>query len=86
MTWNRIENQPRDRRGRVALTPRQREVVSAIRRLTRDRGYPPTIRELASEIDVAGPNGVKQHLRSMVRKGWVTWDQGKARTLRLVGE
>ena len=86
MTWNRIENQPRDRRGRVALTPRQRQVVSAIRRLTRDRGYPPTIRELACEIAVAGPNGVKQHLRLIARKGWVTWNEGKARTLQLVGE
>jgi repressor LexA len=70
----------------VALTPRQREVVSAIRRLTRDRGYPPTIRELACEISVAGPNGVKQHLRLIARKGWVTWNEGKARTLRVVGE
>jgi len=86
VTWNRIENQPRDRRGRVALTPRQRQVVSAIRRLTRDRGYPPTIRELACEIAVAGPNGVKQHLRLIARKGWVTWNEGKARTLQLVGE
>ena len=86
MTWNMIENRPRDRRGRVALTPRQRRVASAIRRLTRDRGYPPTIREVAVEVAIAGPNGVKQHLRLMARKGWITWDQGKARTLRLVGE
>jgi repressor LexA len=86
VTWNQIENQPRDRRGRVALTPRQRQVVSAIRRLTRDRGYPPTIRELAEDLAIAGPNGVKQHLRFMARKGWVTWNEGKARTLRLVGE
>ena len=86
MTWNQIETRPRDRRGRVALTPRQRQVVSAIRRLTRGRGYPPTIRELAEDLAIAGPNGVKQHLRLMARKGWITWDQGKARTLRLVGE
>jgi repressor LexA len=84
VTWNLIENQPRDRRGRVALTPRQRQVVSAIRRLTSDRGYPPTIRELACEIAIAGPNGVKQHLRLMARKGWIIWEPGKSRTLRVV--
>lgn len=84
--WNRIEDQPRDRRGRVALAPRQRVIADAIRRLTADRGYPPTIREIAEQTGIGGPNGVKQHLVAMRRKGWVAWDEGKCRTLRILGE
>jgi repressor LexA len=86
MRWNSIEAQPRDRHGRVPLAPRQRDVVAAIRRLAKEHGYPPTIRELGDDLGITTPNGVKQHLRLLARKGWVTWEEGKARTLRLVGE
>lgn len=86
MTWNLIERQPRDCNGRVPLAPRQRDVAAAIRRLTAQHGYPPTIRELVDDLGLGGPNAVKQHLRLMARKGWVTWNEGKARTLRVVGE
>lgn len=86
MTWNAIEAQPRDRNGRVKPAPRQRELIHAIRRLTRQRGYPPTIRELEQTMGYSTPNAVAQQLRLLRRKGWVAWDHGKARTLRVVGE
>lgn len=85
-TWNAIDAQPRDKHGRVARTKRQREVVDVIRRLTKQMGYPPTIRELADELGLRGPNAVKNHLNPLRRKGWVTWQDGKFRTLRVVGE
>lgn len=84
--WNRIEHQPRDRNGRVPLAPRQRDVLKAIRRLTKRLCYPPTIRELVDELGLASPNAIKVHLDPMRRKGWVTWVDGKFRTLRVVGE
>lgn len=85
-TWNAIEAQPRDELGRVAITSRQRWMLHAIRTLTDRLGYAPTIRELADECGLHGPNSVKAHLEPLRRKGWVTWEDGKARTLRVVGE
>ena len=84
--WNVIEAQPRDRRGRVRLAQRQGEMVQAIRRLTRQHGYPPTIRELMADMEIQSSNGVKTQLRLLRRKGWVDWQDGKARTLRIMGE
>lgn len=86
MRWNVIEAQPKDKRGRVALAPRQRDVLHAIKRLTKQLGYPPTIRELVDDLGLASTNAVKIHLDPMRRKGWVTWVDGKFRTLRVVGE
>lgn len=85
-TWNTIEIQPRDQAGRVPLTSRQRWVAHTIRRMTEEAGYPPTIREVMRECGFATPNSVKVHLELMRRKGWVTWEEGKCRTLRVVGE
>lgn len=84
MRWNSIEAQPRDRHGRVPLAPRQRDVVAAIRRLAREHGYPPTIRELGDDLGYTTPNAVAQHLRLLQRKGWVILEPNKARTLRVV--
>lgn len=86
MTRNLIEAQPRDEHGRVPLTSRQRWVAHTIRRMTEEAGYPPTIRELMHECGFATPNSVKVHLEPMRRKGWVTWEENKARTLQVVGE
>ena len=85
-TWNAIATQPRDQQGRVRPAPRQGEIIKAIRRLTLQHGYPPTIRELMDDLAILSPNGVKQHLRLLRRKGWVDWQDGKARTLRIMGE
>lgn len=85
-TWNAIANQPRDAHGRVAPAPRQRDLLRAIGRLTNEQGYPPTIRELVDAMGYTTPNAVAQHLRLLQRKGWVIWEPGKSRTLRVVNE
>lgn len=86
MTGIRVEDQPRDAHGRVAPAPRQRELLDAIGRLTNEQGYPPTIRELVDAMGYSTPNAVAQHLRLLHRKGWVIWEPGKSRTLRVVNE
>lgn len=51
------------------LTPRQRELLEAVRRGERRVG--PTIRELAAAIGIQSTNGVMCLLRVLVKKGWV---------------
>lgn len=75
----------------IGPTPRQLDVVEAIRVLTEREGIPPTIREIGQFVGIRSTNCVHQHLDSLRRKGLVTWDTvstygggPKARTLRLV--
>ena len=78
-----VEEMPRDRYGRVALTARQLRVLVVISELTKAHGYAPTIRELQAAIKARSPNAVAQKLKYLRRKGWVTWEPKQARTLRI---
>ena len=82
----RIADMPRDELGRAPLTEKQLAVVDAIRRLSAERGYPPTVREIAAAIGQEGTNGVAQHLRLIERKGWITRAARCSRTVLVVGE
>jgi SOS-response transcriptional repressor LexA len=86
-TWPRWTSQVRYAPGPAPvlgeLTPRQWEVLAAIRRLRAPRDLPPTIRELGAEIGVGSPNGVVCHLRALRRKGWIVREACRSRTLRL---
>jgi predicted ArsR family transcriptional regulator len=45
------------------------------------RGLPPTVRDLC-RLTGMNPNGVVFHLAALRKAGLVTWENGKARTLR----
>lgn len=62
---------------------RLRSVESSIRRLTKERKVAPTIRELADDLG-RSPGPVHKDLCSLQKENRVTWEQGTARTLRLV--
>ena len=53
------------------LNPKAREILSYIQRFTREHGYPPTIREIGSEFEIASTNGVRYHLNLLEKSGHV---------------
>lgn len=65
----------------LPATTRQQQVLHAIRMCA---GAPPTIRELMTALDISSPSAVAGHLKALRRKGLVTWEANRARTLRLV--
>lgn len=62
------------------LTKRQQEVLAALKELTTDRGYPPTVRELAQYLEI-GPRAAFDHLVALIRKGYVEKGDGRPRAL-----
>jgi repressor LexA len=66
------------------LTDRQRAVLEFISTSIMDRGYPPTLREIGNHLGIRSTNGVNDHLRALERKGYLTREDMKSRTLRLV--
>lgn len=75
----RDERRPRSTTAR-APTARQLEVLRAIARLTVERHFPPTIRELGDELGISSTNGVVDFLRALERHGWLTHVRGTARS------
>jgi repressor LexA len=64
------------------LTPRQQQVLEFIRSSIRERGYPPTLREIGQHMGIRSTNGVNDHLRALEHKGYLTREDMKSRSLR----
>ncbi len=48
---------------------RARQILSYIQEYVRDRGLPPTIREIGSAFGISSTNGVRYYLNRLVREG-----------------
>jgi len=64
------------------LTDRQKAVLDYITASIDERGYPPTLREIGNHLGIRSTNGVNDHLRALERKGFLTREDMKSRTLR----
>jgi repressor LexA len=70
---------------RSVLTDRQREILDFITQSIRERGYPPTLREIGLDFGIRSTNGVNDHLRALEKKGYLQREDLKSRALRPVG-
>ncbi|HEY5090811.1 MAG TPA: transcriptional repressor LexA [Polyangia bacterium] len=70
---------------RSVLTDRQREILDFITQSIRERGYPPTLREIGLHFGIRSTNGVNDHLRALEKKGYLQREDLKSRALRPVG-
>lgn len=68
---------------RQPLTNRQREVWAFVRDFRIANGFCPTVREVCKAFDFESVNGALCHLIPLRKKGYVTWQDGQARTLRV---
>lgn len=68
-----------------SICERERALLTAIRRYASDWSYGPSVRDLCTETGITSSGIVANWLRSLRRKGYVTWSEGKNRTLRLTG-
>jgi len=67
------------------LTRRQEQVLDFIRESVRVNGYPPTVREICTELDLSSPSTVHAHLANLERLGLIKRDPTKPRALDVVG-
>ncbi len=63
------------------LTARQEQVLAYIRESLRDNGYPPTVREICSALELSSPSTVHAHLANLERLGLIKRDPTKPRAL-----
>jgi len=66
------------------LTPRQEQVLEFIRDSVRANGYPPTVREICTGLDLSSPSTVHAHLSNLERLGLIKRDPTKPRALDVV--
>ena len=64
-------------------TTRQLLVLNTIHVMREVNGQAPSYRELMGVLGFSSLNAVADHMRLLKKKGLVTWEPHKARTLRL---
>jgi repressor LexA len=65
------------------LTPRQRRILEFIGETVRDRGYPPTVREIGEAVGLTSSSSVHSQLANLERKGLLHKDATKPRAIQI---
>ena len=65
------------------LTRRQREVLEVIADSIRDKGYPPSMREITNHLKLSSAAGIHKHIKALVRKGYLSKEDYLSRSLRV---
>jgi repressor LexA len=67
----------------TTLTARQREVLQIIEQHMRERGYPPSVREIGEAVGLTSPSTVHAHLAALQRRGYLRRDPTKPRAIEV---
>lgn len=65
------------------LTGKRREILDFIAAQIRDRGYPPSVREIGEAVGLTSSSTVHSHLTTLQRQGYLRRDPTKPRTISM---
>ena len=68
------------------LTDAQNELYSWIKNYIKEFQHSPSIRQMMKAMGLKSPAPIQSRLRHLQEKGFISWQEGKARTLQLVDE
>jgi repressor LexA len=66
------------------LTSTQKKVLNFLKNYLREKGYPPTLREIASHFGLKGPKGPQKTLTILERKGHIRKVPGGSRAIEIL--
>ena len=67
------------------LTEAQRELYDWLADYIGSHRHSPSIRQMMEAMGLRSPAPIQSRLRHLQQKGWITWQEGQARTLQLLG-
>jgi repressor LexA len=67
----------------TTLTARQREILEMIEQHMRERGYPPSVREIGEAVGLTSPSTVHAHLGALQKRGYLMRDPTKPRAIEV---
>ena len=68
------------------LTQAQNELYGWIKEYLREFQHSPSIRQMMEAMGLKSPAPIQSRLKHLQEKGYISWQEGKARTLKLVDE
>lgn len=70
----------------MALSERQQKIYEFINKFTREKGRPPTIREIGAHVGISSTSVVNYNLNILAREGLIQREKEVSRGLRIVGQ
>lgn len=67
------------------LTSAQQELYDWLTSYIGEHRHSPSIRQMMQAMGLRSPAPIQSRLRHLQQKGWITWQEGQARTLQLLG-
>ncbi len=67
------------------LTEAQRQLYDWLADYIGSHRHSPSIRQMMEAMGLRSPAPIQSRLRHLQQKGWITWQEGQARTLQLLG-
>ena len=68
------------------LTEAQNELYVWIKNYMKDFQHSPSIRQMMDAMGLKSPAPIQSRLKHLQEKGYISWQEGKARTLQLIDE
>ena len=65
---------------------KQMEIYDFIKKHVRDKGYPPSVREICAAVGLHSTSTVHGHLSRLEKKGFIKRDPTKPRTIEILGD
>ncbi|MGQ2865287.1 SOS-response transcriptional repressor LexA1, partial [Leptospira interrogans] len=65
------------------LTDKQQAVLAFITAIIKERGFPPTIREIGDEFGITA-KGAYDHLKAIEKKGYLKTAKNQSRAIELI--
>ena len=72
--------------GEDKLTDAQNELYAWIKNYMRDFQHSPSIRQMMQAMGLKSPAPIQSRLKHLQDKGYISWQEGKARTMQIVDE
>ena len=67
------------------LTSAQQQLYDWLVQYIQQHRHSPSIRQMMEAMGLRSPAPIQSRLRHLQQKGWITWQEGQARTLQLLG-
>ena len=68
------------------LTQAQNELYGWIKNYMKDFQHSPSIRQMMQAMGLKSPAPIQSRLKHLQEKGYISWQEGKARTMQIVDE
>lgn len=66
------------------LTLKQRQVLDYIKKELKEKGYPPSVREIGTALNLSSTSTVHNHLKRIEEKGYIRRDSLKTRAIEVL--